>query len=123
MKKLMKEWREFLLEENPKVLFEQNTLLLEEFEIALAEGRVTDWISNNFDKLKPVLKWFSDKLKSGVEPFIIAVKKWKEGEELSEEEKSNFIDALTSAGIFLLPGGAMLVVLKQLVLSHFGSSN
>ena len=119
----MAEWREFLVEENSRILIEQNALLLEEFENALEEGRITDWISNNIEKLKPAFKAFMHKVKSGVEPFTIAIKKWKDGEELSEDEKKDFIQALASAGIFLLPGGAMLLVLKQFILSQMGSSN
>jgi hypothetical protein len=110
MKLLMEQWRQY----------EQQALLVEGFEQALEEGKVGDWISRNLDKLKPVIKVFKEKLASGVEPFAVAVKKWKAGEELSEEEKKNFINALASAGLFLLPGGALLVIIKNLVVNQMG---
>ena len=110
MKKLLTEWRQF----------EQQALLVEGFEQALEEGKVGDWISRNLDKLKPVIKVFKEKLASGVEPFAIAVTKWKAGEGLSEEEKKNFMNALVSAGLFLLPAGALLVLIKNLVVNQTG---
>jgi len=99
---------------------EHSNLLLEGFEQALEEGRVGEWISRNLDKLKPVIRVFKEKLASGVEPFVVAVKKWKAGEGLSEEEKLNFINALASAGLFLLPAGALLVLIKNLVVNRMG---
>ena len=122
MKDLLTEWRKFL-EEQPIVLIEQNDLLLEEFEYALAEGKVGEWISKNIKKLKPAVKIFREKLAAGIKPFDVAIGKWKDGESLSDEEKREFIKALANAGIMLLPGGSMLLILKHLALSQFGSSN
>ena len=104
----------------PPPISEQNDILLEGFERALAEGKVGDWVAKNLGKLKPVLKTFKEKLAAGVEPFTIAVQKWKAGEKLSEIEKKNFIKALTNAGIMLLPGGTLLVLLKHLVVNQIG---
>jgi len=99
---------------------EQKNLLLEDFEKALTEGKVGDWVSKNFKKLKPVLGKFKEKLAAGVKPFSVAVQKWKAGEKLSEEEKKAFISALASAGIVLLPGGTLLIVLKHFVVNQMG---
>jgi len=101
-------------------IVEQNNLLLEDFERALAEGKVGDWVTKNLGKLKPVLKSFKEKLAAGVEPFTIAVQKWKAGKQLSEIKKKNFIKALTNAGIMLLPAGTLLVLLKHLVVNQIG---
>ena len=99
---------------------EQKNLLLEDFEKALAEGKVGDWVSKNFKKLKPALGKFKEKLASGVKPFSVAVQKWNAGEKLSEEEKKAFISALAIAGIMMLPGGSMLLILKHLVVNQMG---
>jgi len=107
MKKLLTEWRKY----------EQQVLLVEGSEQAVEEGKVGEWISNNLNKLKPAIKAFKE---SGVEPFAVAVRKWKAGEKLSEEEKKNFVKALASAGIMLLPGGTMLMVIKHLVVNQMG---
>jgi hypothetical protein len=110
MKKLLTEWRQY----------EQQVLLVEGFEQALEEGKVGEWISSNLNKLKPAVKAFKEKLASGIEPFAVAVRKWKAGEKLSEEEKKNFIKALATAGIMMLPGGTMLMILKHLVTNQTG---
>jgi hypothetical protein len=111
MKKLLTEWRQF----------EQQTLLIEGFEQALKEGKVGEWISSNLNKLKPAVKAFKEKLASGIEPFVVAVRKWKAGETLSEEEKTNFIKALATTGIMMLPGGTTLMILKHLVTNQMGN--
>ena len=110
MKKVMTEWRQY----------EEQILLAEGFEQALEEGKVGEWISTNLDKLKPAIQSFKEKLASGVEPFVIAVQKWKAGEKLSQEEKKNFIKALANAGIMLLPGGSLLMVIKHLIINQMG---
>ena len=110
MKKLLTEWRQY----------EQQVLLAEGFEQALEEGKVGEWIASNLNKLKPVVKAFKEKLAAGVEPFSIAIQKWKAGEKLSEEEKKNFIKALATAGIMLLPGGTILTLIRYLVTNQMG---
>ena len=100
---------------------EHNDLLLEGFEQALSEGKLGDWISQNREKVKPALSTFMKKLTDGVQPFVVAAKKWKEGEQLSPEEKNDFIKALASAGIMLLPGGAMLLLIKHLIMTQMGT--
>lgn len=99
---------------------EQNNILLEEYEKALAEGRAGEWVTKNLNKLKPLITTFKEKLASGVEPFTIAVQKWKDGEKLSEVEKKNFTKALVKAGIMLLPGGMILTLIRYLVTNQMG---
>jgi type I site-specific restriction-modification system R (restriction) subunit len=110
MKKLITEWRQY----------EQQQILIEGFDQALEEGKVGEWISNNLKKLMPVVKTFKEKLEAGVEPFTIAIQKWKAGEKLSDEEKKNFIKALAQAGILLLPGGTTLMIIRHLVINQMG---
>ena len=45
-------------------------------------------INNNLEKIKPLIATLKQKVAEGVEPFIVAVDKWKAGEKLSEEEKN-----------------------------------
>ena len=98
----------------------ENSLLSEEAERALVEGKIGEWISQNVAKLKPAVHAFKQQLASGVEPFTIAVQKWKAGKSLSPDEKKNFIKALANAGIMLLPAGSLIVVLKHLVTNQAG---
>ena len=105
----------------PPAISEQNDILAEGFEESLAEGKIGDWVSKNLNKLKPAISTFRKKLATGVEPFSIAIKKWKAGEKLSDDERANFIKALANAGIMLLPGGSMLLIIKHLVTNQIGS--
>tara|TARA_R110002060_G_scaffold75065_2_gene84607 strand:- start:9096 stop:9599 length:504 start_codon:yes stop_codon:yes gene_type:complete len=98
----------------------ENSILSEEVEDALSEGKMGEWLSQNAAKLKPDVQAFKQSLASGVEPFTIAVQKWKAGKPLSPDEKKNFIKALANAGIMLLPGGSMILVLKHLVVNQTG---
>tara|TARA_R100000908_G_C3629697_1_gene71157 strand:+ start:160 stop:501 length:342 start_codon:yes stop_codon:yes gene_type:complete len=108
VKLILENWRQY----------EQQVLLMEGFEQALEEGKIQDWISNNLEKIKPLIATLKQKVAEGVEPFIVAVDKWKAGEKLSEEEKKAFIKAAASAGLLLIPGGTLLLLMKNLVLSR-----
>jgi formiminotetrahydrofolate cyclodeaminase len=117
MKLIMESWRQY----------EEQTLLLEGFEQALEEGKVGDWISANLDKLKSLINKFNEKIDDNIEPFIVAVDKWKSGKSLSEKEKQEFNSALRKAGLlFILPGGAAVPVaiiykiIKHLVVNQMG---
>ena len=108
MKLIMENWRQY----------EQQVLLMEGFEQALEEGKIQDWISNNLEKIKPLIATVKQKVTEGVKPFVVAVRKWKAGEKLSEEEKKAFIKAAANAGLLLVPGGTLLLLMKNLVLSR-----
>ncbi len=117
MKLIMEQWRQY----------EQQTLLVEGFEQALQEGKIRDWLSDNIDKLKSLIKGFNDKIGENIEPFIVAVDKWRSGGRLSEEEKEGFKSALRKAGLLtLLPGGGIVPVaiiykiIKYLVINQMG---
>jgi hypothetical protein len=117
MKLIMESWRQY----------EEQTLLLEGFEQALEEGKVRDWISSNLEKIKPLINKFNEKINDNIEPFIVAVDKWKSGKSLSDKEKQDFNSALRRAGLlFLLPGGAaapvaiIYKIIKHLVVNQMG---
>jgi len=113
----MEQWRQY----------EQQVLLVEGFEQALEEGKVGDWLSDNLGKLKSLIKGFNEKIGENIEPFIVAVDKWKSGKSLSKEEKEGFKSALRKAGLLtLLPGGGVVPVaiiykiIKYLVVNQMG---
>jgi len=102
MKDLLTEWRKY----------EQQVLLVEGYEQALQEGKTADWIRDHFDELRSLISKFMKAVKSKTpssEPFIVALDKWKKGEELTEEESQEWKDAARNTLMAtMLPGGSVI---------------
>tara|TARA_R100000808_G_C2153601_1_gene163962 strand:+ start:285 stop:659 length:375 start_codon:yes stop_codon:yes gene_type:complete len=102
MKDLLTEWRKY----------EQQVLLVEGYEQALREGKITDWIRKHFDELKSLILKFTKVVKSKTpssKPFVVALDKWKKGEELTEEESQEWKDAAQNTLMAtMLPGGSVI---------------
>tara|TARA_B100000131_G_scaffold313762_1_gene349598 strand:- start:123 stop:500 length:378 start_codon:yes stop_codon:yes gene_type:complete len=119
MKKLLTEWRKY----------EQQVLLVEEFEQALQEGTITDWIRKHFDELKSLISKFTKVVKSKTpssKPFIVALDKWKKGEELTEKESEEWKAAArnTLMATAFVPGGAAIpVTMAFQIIKHLVTNN
>jgi uncharacterized membrane protein len=100
----------------------QGQLLLTEQDInelneAILEGKVGDWIKAKWAQLKPQWEKLKDIVRTSVaeNPVSIGIQKMAAGEELADEDKKAMRDALLAAGIFMLPGGSLFVILKHLL--------
>ena len=100
----------------------QGQLLLTEQDInelneAILEGKVGDWVKAKWAQLKPQWEKLKDMIKTSVaeNPVSIGIQKMAAGEELADEDKKAMRDTLIAAGIFMLPGGSLFVILKHLL--------
>ena len=118
--------REFLGEVIRDVIASRQGLLseqeIEELNLALQEGRIGDWVSENWSKIKDTWTTLTMAVKSKAadHPLVIGFRKLLNNEEFSEDDKQKFKQALITAGVFALPMGSLLLVLKHLISTQMG---